>query len=134
MGSCQSAANYVISGSSRLKSGEIKAVEVTVGSGASLSLSSSEGVRVVPEPRKEGFSRQDFNCCVESGGLFVQAPSAISIGEGSRLKQSYNITLQDSSASAIIVDVCDTRRVQTQVHWLNKVDLLGIPSFIYLQG
>ena len=66
----RSAASFAVGGS-RLKSAEVKSVEVSVGQDACLSMTTVQETKVLKSNRGASFSKQFLGASIESGGLFV---------------------------------------------------------------
>jgi len=116
----RSAASFAVGGS-RLKSAEVKSVEVSVGQDACLSMTTVQETKVLKSNRGASFSKQLLSASIESGGLFVHVPNAINPGQGSRLSQNHNIQVSPG-ASAVVVSLLNTNRVQHDKTWSPSIN------------
>ena len=75
---------------------------------------------------------QNMTATVEEGGLLVHTPGAIRVGARSRLSQRHDVWLE-AGASAVVVDMCDTRRAQ-QEGWPHHTFSCGTESRYFRSG
>lgn len=97
----------------------MKELHVSVGARAALGITSN-GLRLVPKTIvnkiEDADAVQNMTAFVEEDGLLVHTPGAIDFASSTRLSQRHDVWL-GTGASAVVVDMFDTRRAQHEGGW-----------------